>query len=163
MREEQRKGSVLEKLRTESVPRSQGERKVPEEKKMKRHPAPVWMKPKEPLPPEKKRSVTMKFRVTEEEAEKIRRRMSSCGSSVLAAYLRKMAIDGYIIQLDLSSIREVGRLIANISNNVNQIARKANEGGGVSEQSIQEIKDGQRKIYEELRKLYDIFCVLGDK
>lgn len=163
MREEQSKNSVLGKLRAESVPELQEERKVQEEKRGKRHPVPVWMKPKEALPLEKKRSETMKFRITEEEAEKIRRRMTSCGSSVQAAYLRKMAMNGYILRLDLSSVREVGRLIANISNNINQIARKANEGGVVSEQNIQEIKSGQKKIYEELRKLYDIFYVLGDQ
>ena len=163
MREEQRKSSLLDKLRTESEPELEGERRVPEEKKVKHHPAPVWMKPRGPLPPEKKRSVTMKFRVTEGEEEIIQKRMEVSGISVLAAYLRKMAMNGYILQLDLSAIQEVGRLIAKISGNINQIAKKANESGGFTAHDLQEIQSGQKKIYEELRKLYDIFSVLMEK
>jgi|GEM_PF-5257144 len=163
MREGQGKSSVMENLKTKVVPEVQEVKEVKEEKKVKRHPAPVWMKPKEPLPPEQKRSVTMKFRVTEKEAAQIQKRMAVSGISVLAAYLRKLAMNGYIIQLDFSAILEVGRLIANISNNINQIAKSANEGRDISPKDVQEIKDGQKKIYEELRKLYNIFAVLGEK
>ena len=79
-----------------------------------------------------KRRINIGFRVTEEEQEAIKKRMAMAGISNLRIYLLKMALTGYIINLDLTDVRECSRLLRIISNNVNQLARYANAGGTVS-------------------------------
>ena len=73
-----------------------------------------------------KRDVVMSFRVTPSEAKRIKDRMKDAGVRKPGAFLRKMAVDGYIIRLDLEELREATRLMRITSNNVNQYAKKAN-------------------------------------
>jgi hypothetical protein len=88
-----------------------------------------------------KRSINMGFRVTEEEQALIRERMSRLGVRSLRAYLLRMAVCGYVINIDLSDVRECSRLLRIVSNNVNQIARRANDGGNVYAADLADIKD----------------------
>lgn len=76
-----------------------------------------------------KRSVRVEFVITEQEAALIKERMAELGITNLSAYLRKMAVDGYIIHLDMSDIQEMIRLLRICSNNLNQYTRRANETG----------------------------------
>ena len=69
------------------------------------------------------RSVQLHFVVSEPEAELIKERMAELGITNLSAYLRKMAVDGYIVHLDMSEIREMTRLLRICSNNLNQYAK----------------------------------------
>ena len=57
--------------------------------------------------------------------EKIRKRMAEAGIRNMSAYIRKMAIDGYVIKLDLSDVKEVSRLLRINANNINQYAKRA--------------------------------------
>lgn len=61
--------------------------------------------------PKKKRDVRIEFVVSEQEAELIQEHMAELGITNLSAYLRKMAVDGYIIHLDMSGIQEMTRLL----------------------------------------------------
>ena len=76
-----------------------------------------------------KKSVRVEFVMSEQEAELVKGRMAELGITNLSAYLRKMAVDGYIIHLDMSDIQEMIRLLRICSNNLNQYARRANETG----------------------------------
>lgn len=76
-----------------------------------------------------KKSVRVEFVISEQEADLIKERMAELGITNLSAYLRKMAVDGYIIHLDMSDIQEMIRLLRICSNNLNQYARRANETG----------------------------------
>ena len=78
-----------------------------------------------------KHSVRVEFVVTEQEAALIKERMAELGITNLSAYLRKMAVDGYIIHLDMHDIQEMIRLLRICSNNLNQYTRRANETGSV--------------------------------
>jgi len=109
-----------------------------------------------------KRSINMGFRVTAEEQEQIMERMKEIGFLSLRSYLLKMALNGYIINLDLSDVRECSRLLRIVSNNVNQLTRKANEGGSVYAADITDIRerlDGiwaqQEKIINSLAKILE--------
>ncbi len=75
------------------------------------------------------RSVQFHFYVSEQEAAAIQERMEQIGVANLSAYLRKMAVDGYIIHLDMSGVQEMVRLLRICSNNLNQYAKRANETG----------------------------------
>ena len=67
-----------------------------------------------------KRNVQMHFRVTKSEAERIHEKMDEIGVKSLGAYLRKMALDGYCINLDLRDVKEFVSLLRRCSNNLNQ-------------------------------------------
>jgi len=109
-----------------------------------------------------KRSINMGFRVTEEEQKMIRRRMAQTNIRNLRAYLLKMAIDGMVVNLDLKDVRECSRLLRIISNNVNQLAHRANESGNVYADEITDVKiqlgevwNQQDKIIKSLAKIIE--------
>jgi uncharacterized protein (UPF0128 family) len=72
------------------------------------------------------REITVKFRTTPEEYELIREKSELAGIKNLSAYIRKMAIDGYIVKLELPELREMISLLRRSSGNLNQIARRVN-------------------------------------
>ena len=78
----------------------------------------------------RKRNIQMKFYVTEEEKRLIDEKMAQLPTRRYGAYLRKMAIDGYIIQLDTTDIKRMNAALSAIGRNVNQIAKRVNAGGG---------------------------------
>ena len=72
----------------------------------------------------RKRDIQLKFRVTPQEREMIETKMAQFGTTNMAAYLRKMAIDGYVVKLDLPELRELVSLLRYSSNNLNQLTRR---------------------------------------
>ena len=102
-----------------------------------------------------KRDVVMSFRVTTSEAKRIKDRMKDAGVRKPGAFLRKMAVDGYIIRLDLEELREATRLMRITSNNVNQYAKKANETGSIYETDVKEIKQNQEGLWELLNGILE--------
>ena len=97
---------------------------------------------------ERKREIQIKFYVTEQERILIEEKMKLFATSNLGAYLRKMAIDGYIIQVDYSVIKEQTAEIQKIGVNINQIAKRINSTGNAYEQDIKEIKGALEKIWQ---------------
>lgn len=94
------------------------------------------------------RPVQVKFRVTPEERKMIDRRMEQAGISNMAAYLRKMAIDGYVVKLELPELRDFIPLLRRTSNNFNQIARRVNSTGRIYADDIAEMKNLLEQIWE---------------
>ncbi len=80
------------------------------------------------------------FRVSKAELDIIRQKMQEVGVRNMGAYLRKMAMDGYCIRLDLGDLKKVVFLMRYASNNLNQYARKANETGSVYLEDIQDLQ-----------------------
>lgn len=101
------------------------------------------------------RSRRIELRVTEDELMKIRDRMEEAGISSLTAYLVRMAIHGYVIVMDLSDLKEILRLLQISGNNLNQYARKANETGSIYHEDIEELKNNQKGILQEMRNVLD--------
>ena len=94
------------------------------------------------------RPVQVKFRVTPEERKMIDRRMEQAGISNMAAYLRKMAIDGYVVKLELPELRDFISLLRRTSNNFNQIARRVNSTDRIYADDIEEMKNLLEQIWE---------------
>lgn len=94
------------------------------------------------------RSVQLHFVVSEPEAELIKERMAELGITNLSAYLRKMAVDGYIVHLDMSEIRELTRLLRICSNNLNQYAKRAHESGSVYATDIDDLRTRLDELWE---------------
>ena len=96
------------------------------------------------------RVVNHNFRTTEAEDALIRQKMQAYGIKNQSAFYRAIALNGYMLKLDLPEIREMIRLLKNLTNNVNQIARRLNEHGSIYETEIEDIQDRQKEIWETL-------------
>ena len=95
-----------------------------------------------------KRDVLLKVRVTPEERGLIRQKMALLGTDNMAAYMRKMAIDGYVVKLDLPELRELVSLLRYSSNNLNQLARRVHETGSVYAADMDDILQNQERIWQ---------------
>ncbi len=100
------------------------------------------------------------FRVTPQELERINQKRSELGMQNMGAYLRKMAMDGYCVKLELGEVARTSSLLGRCSNNLNQYAKRANETGSIYAEDIHdlqtqfaEIRDLQRKIVKKLSAL----------
>lgn len=99
------------------------------------------------------RNVQLHFFVTEPEAELIKERMAQTGVANLSAYLRKMAVDGYIIHLDMGDIQEMIRLLRICSNNLNQYTRRANETSSVYAADVEDLRTRLDDLWNGMDKL----------
>ena len=96
----------------------------------------------------RKRNIQMKFYVTEEEKRLIDEKMAQLPTRRYGAYLRKMAIDGYIIQLDTTDIKRMNAALSAIGRNINQIAKRVNAGGGAYKADMREIQERLDEIWQ---------------
>lgn len=104
------------------------------------------------------RKTQLHFVVSEQELDRIRQRMEECGVANLSAFLRKMALDGYIIHLDMTELQELTRLLRICSNNLNQYAKRANEVGSVYAADIEDLHSRLNEIWELTGKLLQGFA-----
>ena len=95
------------------------------------------------------------MRLKQSDIDKIRRRMNEAGIRNMSAYLRKMAIDGFVVNLDLSDVKELVRLLRYCSNNINQYAKKANESGDVFKSDIDDIKRRQDRLWNMANEIME--------
>ena len=79
--------------------------------------------------PGRKRNVHLHVMVTEDELAAIHARMAEAGISNTGAYVRKMALNGYILHVDLAPVKELVSLQRRCANNLNQVAIHANTYG----------------------------------
>ena len=100
----------------------------------------------------RKRNIQMKFWVTEEEKRLIEEKMTQLHTKRSGAYLRKMAIDGYILVIDRSDTKAYIRELQAVSRNINQIAKRANATGAVYQQDIEDIKKAVDEIWRLQRR-----------
>ena len=101
----------------------------------------------------RKRNIQMKFWVTEEEKRLIDEKMKQLPTQRYGAYLRKMAIDGYIIYTDTSDIKAFTVELSAIGRNINQIAKRLNAGGPAYQADIQEIRERLDQIWQLQRHI----------
>ena len=103
------------------------------------------------------RTVGLYTKVSPEEKEVIDQKMALLGTMNLRAYLRKMAVDGYVVQLDMSSVVELVKLLRSISNNVNQIARRCNETRNLYAQDVEDLRRGYAQVWAGINALLKKF------
>ena len=108
----------------------------------------------------REREIQLKFRVTPEERELIEAKMAQLGTQNMAAYLRKMALDGYVVRLELPELREMISLLRRCSGNLNQIAKRANESGRIYETDLAEIQEQLNGLWNKAR---EILLALSEK
>lgn len=106
------------------------------------------------------RPIQVKFRVTPEERALIDRRMEQANTINMAAYLRKMAIDGYIVKLDLPELRDYISLLRRTSGNFNQLARRANSTNRIYDEDIHEMKVMLKRLWDSHNRVLERLACL---
>lgn len=96
----------------------------------------------------RQRNIQLHFMVTEHERGLIAEKMEQLGTKNLGAYLRKMAVDGYMIQLDLADVRELVSLLRRTSNSLNQLAKRVHETGNVYGNDIEDLRQSYDRLWE---------------
>ena len=110
--------------------------------------------------PKRKREVQLNFRVSPEELALIEQKMVQLGTTNREAYLRKMALDGYVVRLELPELKEFVSLMRYSSNNLNQLTRRVHETGRIYDADLEDISrrqealwDGVHQVLTQLAKL----------
>ena len=101
----------------------------------------------------RKRNIQMKFYVTEEEKRLIDEKMAQLPTRRYGAYLRKMAIDGYIIYTDTADIKAFTAKLSAIGRNINQIAKKLSAGGSAYQADMEEMRERLDEIWQLQRRI----------
>ena len=100
-----------------------------------------------------RRNTRVFMKCTPEEVERIEQKMQEVGIRNRSAYLRKMALDGYCVNLDFSDIRELVSLLRRCSNNLNQYAKRANETGSIYEADINDLQVRLEEIWMDMKEV----------
>ena len=103
------------------------------------------------------RTVGLFTKVSPEEKEVIDKKMALLGTTNLRAYLRKMAVDGYIVQLDMDSVVELVKLLRSVSSNVNQIAKRCNSTRNLYAQDVEDLRQGYNEVWQGIHDLLKKF------
>ena len=103
------------------------------------------------------RTVGLFTKVSPEEKEVIDQKMALLGTTNLRAYLRKMAVDGYVVQLDMNSVVELVKLLRSVSSNVNQIAKRCNSTHNLYAQDVEDLRQGYNEVWQGINALLEKF------
>lgn len=94
-----------------------------------------------------RRNIRISVRLTEEEHRLLKEKMARIGVTNQEAFLRKMALDGLVIKLDLPELKQMISLLRYTSNNINQIAKRLNESGRTYDTDLTEILEKQKQLW----------------
>lgn len=99
-----------------------------------------------------KRTEELKIRISPEDKERIKLKMEDAGILTMSAYVRKMALDGICIRLDLKDVRQLTAMLRRCTNNLNQYTKRANETGSIYAADIEDLQKRLDEIWELSRQ-----------
>lgn len=99
------------------------------------------------------RDVQLNFRVSPHELELIEKKMSQLGTKNREAYLRKMAIDGIVVNLEIPELKELLSLMRYTSNNINQLTRRVHKTGRIYDADLEDILQKQDALWDGLKEI----------
>ena len=94
------------------------------------------------------RPIRIEIRVTEQERQLIRHKMAQLGTKNTGAYIRKMAIDGYIIKVDYTEQKKLAAAASRVASNINQICRRINQAGHFYEDDTADLKENVGEVWK---------------
>ena len=97
------------------------------------------------------RPIRIEFCVSENEHRLIKAKMEQLGTKNMGAYLRKMAIDGYIIKVDYTQQKKLAAAVSRVASNINHICKRINSTGHFYEDDVAELKERQKEIWQLLK------------
>ena len=103
--------------------------------------------------PNRKRDVQLNFRGSPEELARIEQKMSQLGTKNREAYLRKMALDGLVVHLELPELKELVSLLRRSSNNLNQLTRRVHETGRIYDADLEDIAQRQEALWDGVHRI----------
>ena len=104
------------------------------------------------------------FKMSPAEWAMVERRMAQTRIKNKSAYIRKMCIDGHVINLDMQTLNEISRLLRITASNINQIARRVNSGGEAYREDVAEVNSQLAEIRKDFGKLLPLLSdVAGSK
>ena len=106
------------------------------------------------------RKISLTFRVSDKEYEQIKNRMNQVKIRSIRAYLLKMALNGHVYHIELESVKEMVRLLSSATNNINQIAKKANETDIVLTEDIAYLTRKIDDIWTQSKKVLQLLSEL---
>lgn len=94
-------------------------------------------------------------RFSPEEMRLVQEKMRQFGTSNFSAFMRKMAIDGYVVKLELPELKELVSLLRYSSNNLNQLTRRVHENGRIYDADLEDIHRGQEQLWDAVQAILD--------
>ena len=102
--------------------------------------------------PNRTRPIRIEFRVSDYEHRLIKNKMAQLGTQNMGAYLRKMAIDGYIIKVDYTEQKKLAAAVSRAAANINHICRRINQTGHFYADDVADLKARQAEIWQLLKQ-----------
>ena len=93
------------------------------------------------------------FVMSQDELDRMQQKMDELGIRNKSSYLRKMALDGYCVNLELEDVKKMVSLLRYCSNNLNQYAKRANESGSIYAEDIRDLQQRQEEIWEIAKEI----------
>ena len=100
-----------------------------------------------------KKDITIKVRLSPDELKMIQEKMEQFGTDNMSAFIRKMAIDGYVVKLEIPELKEILSLLRYSSNNLNQLTKRVHETGRIYDTDLEDIHRSQDRIWTAVEKI----------
>lgn len=107
------------------------------------------------------RNIVVKVRMTPEELKMIQQKMAQYETTNLSAYIRKMAIDGYVIKVDFPELKEMVSLLRYSSNNLNQLTKRVHETSRIYDADLEEIRQRYERLWDAAGKIISTLAKLN--
>ena len=101
------------------------------------------------------RNIVKNIRMTPEELQAIQKKMEQFGTTNFSAFVRKMAIDGYVVKLELPELKELVSLLRYSSNNLNQLTKRVHESGRIYDADLEDIHQNQERLWGAAQQILD--------
>ena len=102
---------------------------------------------------EQARKIPLQFYVSEQERKLIQTKMEQYSTTNLSAYLRKIAIDGYVVNLELPELGEMVSLLRRSSNNLNQLTKRVHETGQFYDADLEDLRRDYDGLWDAAQKI----------
>lgn len=99
------------------------------------------------------REVIKTIRLTPEELQMIQKKMKQYGTRNFSAFVRKMAIDGYVVRLELPELKEMVSLLRYSSNNLNQLTKRVHETGRIYDADLEDLRQTHERLWDAARDI----------
>lgn len=99
------------------------------------------------------RNIVKIIRMTPDELQMIQQKMQQFGTNNFSAFVRKMAIDGYVIKLELPELKELVSLLRYSSNNLNQLTKRVHETGRIYDADLEELQQSQERLWDAAQSI----------
>mgnify|MGYP000006268064 FL=1 len=101
------------------------------------------------------RTIPLYFKVSPEEKQIITEKMARLGIRNQRAYLRKMAVDGYAVRVDMTDFKALVSLLRICSNNLNQIAKRVNSTGNLYAADMEDLQERYGQLWSQVSRLLE--------